>query len=82
MRGNQTLISQCEIYLVIKKNTFPGVVVLMDPSASLPAHSLSLFFPVFSCFFMLKRWTVAPPITASVFPRETSQTCSYRDMIK
>lgn len=55
MRGNQTLISQCEIYLVIKKNTFPGVVVLMDPSASLPAHSLSLFFPVFSCFFMLKR---------------------------
>ena len=45
-----------------------------DPSASFPGQSLSFCFPVLSCFLLLKRKIVAPPINPSSFPHETSQT--------
>lgn len=93
MRTNQSLFYNTERFRQIKQKekwplclfkaftTFPGVLVGNVPSASFPAQSLSFCFPVFSCFLLLKRRIVAPPINPS--PCERSQTYySYNNITK
>lgn len=63
-----------------RTKTFPGVVVGNDPSACFPNQSLSFCFPVFNCILLLNRRIVAPPINASSFPHDTSQTWAFPEI--
>lgn len=67
---NETSINICDN----ETKTFPGVVVGNDPSAIFLGQSLSFCFPVLSCFLLLKRRMVAPPINPSSVPHDTSLT--------